>query len=316
MRLLVIGYDLPGTACVELVNALKFQGHHVLHVSNKDIQEKMSNDELNAARACRHPLKLSYIDITRHNFLDAILIVQHDMNYFNDVETPVVYYQREMTSELGCRNPDAVLFDKLNIRNYMHRYYPWEWSNIPVNRYFPVAVNPGKWDNTRPRDLRGMHHVGVGDKPPIVFNDWLYNKVLEPMRVIPGQVPHLRDHSEHLVSNEEYKDIIERAEKILVVPTGGHHVSRRVLEACASGAEVYLHAESDACLQEWKQLGFTFEFSEEPRIYKVTNPEHHLEHTYLHRAQQLEDIISSIHVVKARQEELDRLYNSPGGLST
>lgn len=191
--------------------------------------------------------------------LDMVFVEQNFMYFKNDIDTPVIYYHRDLWTECFMREPDMLLYRYANhftALQYLSRY---TWSNTAYKLQFINGVEMSEWKPDRKKRFKGLNYI----YPRNTLESYLKRDFVQRDYYLPtyNVVEYLKSrdwvnlHGYHRTTREEYTWILENLEAIVFMPPNNAFLSRILYESAACKTLLVLYVPSDFAQKQYNQIG-------------------------------------------------------------
>lgn len=204
---------------------------------------------------------------------DIVFIENPKFSFDNDVDTPVIYYHRDLNCNCYVRNADFFLYrfkgairKNLPISGQLELvklYYPEIYWNEDVKKLFFVhAVSPdefSEYDSIK-KDIFGITYIGSykSVKTMINFNSihrtiyWHHVEIMEFIEEY-DVAEYFQEVSGGIA---DYRAILARSEAIFIIPAWNSWSTRRLFEASLYRTIPVIFIQNDAAKKVFNELGY------------------------------------------------------------
>jgi len=283
MKILFINIDNKYGFSQQIGKVLGDMGHDVLIAGCLEtIVEYLNSKDNPPTRAVNffstmgNPFSLhEYLKFHGVNDSDLDLIfVEQAMFYFkkgvvdetlgwdgHEVETPVVFYHRDLWSEGFMKHPDVdlLLYRFWNHRTSMQYVDRKTWWMTKYKLLFKNAVNPALFNPDKEKEYKGLNFVGT--QYPLekyMTKDFVQH---DYYRETYNLVEYCREHEIAVVHDYHdmkfpmYRTILQKCEAMLFVPGKRAYRSRRLFEAAACKVMLVVYCPDEFSKQVYQKDG-------------------------------------------------------------
>jgi len=209
-----------------------------------------------------NPMSLKkFVEFAGYNLdeIDVIFVEQNFMYFENDVETPVIYYHRDLWTEAFMRKPDMLLYRYANHYTALQYISRQTWSNTKFKLQFINGVEMDDWRSDRKKKFPGINYIYPRNplesylKRDFVQRDY-YLPTYNVLEYVKGR-DWVNLHGYHRTTREEYVWILESMDTILFMPPNNAFLSRILYEAAACKTMLLMYVPNDFAEKQYRKAG-------------------------------------------------------------
>ena len=181
----------------------------------------------------------------------------------SEVQTPVIFYHRDLWSEAFMKHPDVdlLLYRFWNHRTSLQYVDRITWWMTKYKLLFKNAVNPALFNPDRDKEYKGLNFIGT--QYPLakyLTKDFVQHDYYKDTHDI---VEYCREHEiatihdYHEMKFPIYRAILEKCEAMLFVPGKRAYRSRRLFEAAACKTMLIIYCPDSFSKQVYQKDGLT-----------------------------------------------------------
>jgi len=216
-----------------------------------------------------------YEFLKHHNLSDDkldMIFVEQSMFYFDKgsedklmgwkgerIETPVVYYHRDLWNECFMREPDLLLYRFHNQQTSLKYIDRQIWWATKYKMAFRNAVDPKLFKHDQEKEFKGLNFIGT-QRPleQYLKDDYVQHEYyIDTFNVVEYAKEYdlIAVHDYYKMKFNEYRSILERCESILFIPGKRAYHSRRLYEAAATKSMIVMYVPNDQARKIYNQMG-------------------------------------------------------------
>jgi len=247
--------------------------------------------------------------------LDYIFVEQNAFLFYNDIDVPVIYYHRDIPTDLFMTDMDVLLYRFKKMEKIVSEQYPQIWGNGIIKKRFLNGVCMELFEHDLPKIYEGINWIGWL-KP----FEWYFK--LPKQKAYYIHVKKIVDYArKNLLINyhrmgiaySEATRILQQSQAVLILPGTEAYVTRKIYEAAVAKTLIVLWVQNNEGQKIYDGLGLVhqkncimFRKKEELReladlkgidIGGITSEAYKWvkeNHTWANRAQELAEICDSI----------------------
>lgn len=188
---------------------------------------------------------------------DTVFVEQHGYHFHNDTDKKVIYYHRDIPTELFMEDMDILLYRFKKMEETIANEHPEVWNNGIHKERFLNGVEPSGFNPNQKKTFKGINWIG-----------WIHS--FEFYWRLPNQqeyYQHVKDivfyareqkcitYHEHGLNYLGYRDILEKSEAVLIIPGNEAYVTRKIYEAACCKTLIVLWVQNEIAEQTYKELG-------------------------------------------------------------
>jgi len=257
-RVLVIGpKQLSGVHFSEKIyDAGVKQGYLTSYLSPSQIEDKNKQDYISKKKKYPISKTLQFIKFIP----DLIIVDECEFWWKNDVSIPVFYRHREFKRPPTVYHPTVAFFENEEIISYYKTMFAPHWmSKVKHHRVLYPAVDSDLY-KPESKEYKGTCHIGFRD---VINNPYGYPELanIADMVLLQQQdfeVVQQKDINSYQgrITNERYRELLPKCEKLWIPISTRQFVSRRMLEAMACKTACIIQLEDQKHEDILRDMGY------------------------------------------------------------
>jgi hypothetical protein len=262
-----ISADAPIVVAYKMYEHFEKLGHTTHYIKNLDTLVEYMNYHNNPTTvgyysSMGNPFSLkTFIEFAGYDDedLDIIFIEQNFIYFENDVETPVIYYHRDLWSEVFIRKPDLLLYRFGNHYTALQYISRQTWSNTKYKLQFLNGVDMDERNPDREKVFKGLNYI----YPHIPLENYLTRDFVQRDYYAPtfDVVSYAKErnwleiHGQTKTSIDDYFWTLESCEALLFIPPNNAYTSRILYDCAASKVLLVIMCPNGFAETQYKKLG-------------------------------------------------------------
>ena len=191
--------------------------------------------------------------------LDIVFVEQNRYYFLKDIKTPVIYYHRDLWTEVFIRNADMILYRFENTTVALKYISRSVWSNTKYKIQYRNGVDMDEWFPNLEKKFKGLNYIHpYNPLESYLARDYVQRDYYTPTHVM---IKYAKDkgwinvHGFHKIKREEFKWILGSCEAYFYVPPNNAYLSRILYEAAASKTLLVIFVPFDFAQQQFNKAG-------------------------------------------------------------
>jgi len=258
MRIIIIGYLGLNGYTYNLALSFENLGHQVIVIDIRMVAKFIPPEDFKTCIYMGKPISLKPIEkLYKPNL---IFITHTHLNFANDVDTPVWFNMRECSFPPNVLRPDIFSYGHPETRRLYESWFKWDAFNTRTPIFLPTGVMPDYFDVVE-KDIEEPIYIGHHNDPE--FQTLSINMIFDRFaKQWLSDIPEILHKSKIVkvmdipVLNEQYKDYMQRAKKMVIYTVPYHILTRRIWEAAICRSMLIIHCFDDFQEDFYRSLGF------------------------------------------------------------
>jgi len=194
---------------------------------------------------------------------DVIFIEQANLRFENDYdnkETVVIYYHRDLPGTFNCVTPDLLLFRFESSKLFLEVYHRFEWYNSIYKMRFLNGIYPPLYNSKAKKKFKDLVWIGLYrpmewymDKDVIQHDYYLHTKLIKDWAKEKELITTFETGDK--IPFPLYKHVLERSEGVLIIPGRNAYVTRKCYEAAVCRTVIVLWVQNEQARKVYEEWG-------------------------------------------------------------
>jgi hypothetical protein len=284
LNIAFIGFNSPNGMATRLGEDLVKRGHNIYFIDTLTYAMNYCTRRLNQKeyipldaflKGKLLTLKELGVEFPGVDF-DVIFIEQANLRFENDYEnkeTVVIYYHRDLPGTFNCVIPDLLLFRFESAKLFLEVYHRYEWYNSIYKTRFLNGIYPPLYNPKAKKKFKDLVWIGLYrpmeyymNKDVIQHDYYIHTKLIKDWAKEKGIIMVFESNSKVIPPNYTYEDcdripfplykhILERSEGILIIPGRNAYVTRKCYEAAVCRTVIVLWVQNERARKVYEEWG-------------------------------------------------------------
>ena len=189
--------------------------------------------------------------------LDFVFVEQNAFKFYNDIDSTVIYYHRDIPTDLFMEDMDVLLYRFKVMARVVSEQYPKIWGNGILKRRFLNAVNMRIFEHDLPKIYEGINWIGWLKPFEWYFKHPNQEEYYIKVKAIVDYAKKnlLINYHHHGIQYSEATRILQQSEAVLILPGTEAYVTRKIYEAAVTKTLIVLWVQDDIGQEIYDDLG-------------------------------------------------------------
>jgi hypothetical protein len=261
LNIAFIGFNSPNGMATRLGEDLVKRGHNIYFINTLSYAMNYCTRRLNQKNYVPLDAFLKGKLLTLK--FDVIFIEQANLRFENDYEnkeTVVIYYHRDLPGTFNCVIPDLLLFRFESAKLFLEVYHRYEWYNSIYKTRFLNGIYPPLYNSKAKKKFKDLVWIGLYrpmewymNKDVIQHDYYIHTKLIKDWAKEKDIITTFETSDK--IEFPLYKHILERSEGVLIIPGRNAYVTRKCYEAAICRTVMVLWVQNEQAQKVYEEWG-------------------------------------------------------------